>query len=197
MARPTKLTPEVEERLVYAISVGGSYKAACQYAGISYQTFLNWRKRVREGAVRQDGERCRETEEGNERFVELFDHINKAEGDAAIVWLVRIEKAAKRDWKAAAWKLERRFPREYGRYALASSDPDEVPFQPGTQQEIPPEENKMEQIAKILLESGVLLPQSGTKDRSVGNDAEFAETIPDEAQADEGSDAYSGGEETA
>ena len=37
MARPTKLTPEVEERLVHAISVGATYKDACAYAGISFR----------------------------------------------------------------------------------------------------------------------------------------------------------------
>lgn len=82
MARPTKLTPEVAERLVHAISVGASYKAACRYAGISYQTFLNWRKCVRKGASRGDGSPSRETDEGNEQFVELFDHINKVEGES-------------------------------------------------------------------------------------------------------------------
>ena len=46
MARPTKLTAEVEGRLVNAISVGATYKDACAYAGISYQTFLNWKKRA-------------------------------------------------------------------------------------------------------------------------------------------------------
>ena len=112
MARPTKLTPEVEERLVRAISVGASYKDASACAGISYQTFLNWRKRAQE-IVEQTEDRDDEPEETTDRFVEFFDRIKKAQGDAAVEWLAAISKAAPRDWKAAAWILERRYPESF------------------------------------------------------------------------------------
>ena len=82
MPRPTKLTPEVEERLVRAISVGATYKDACACAGISFQTFLNWQRR----AERED----------DERFVGLLDRIRRAQGQAALVLLAQIKEAAKR-----------------------------------------------------------------------------------------------------
>jgi hypothetical protein len=32
-----------------------------------------------------------------------------------VKWLARIEQAASEHWQAAAWKLERRYPKDYGR----------------------------------------------------------------------------------
>jgi hypothetical protein len=50
MGRPTKLTPEVKDRLLSALRAGNYLEPACVYAGISYQTFLNWKERgEREG----------------------------------------------------------------------------------------------------------------------------------------------------
>ena len=43
--RPTKLTPEVQERLTSAIRAGNFYEAACGYAGIDYRTFRRWMER--------------------------------------------------------------------------------------------------------------------------------------------------------
>jgi hypothetical protein len=47
---------------------------------------------------------------------EFSDAVKKAEGQAAVGWLAKIEKAANEgEWQAAAWKLERRYPQSYGR----------------------------------------------------------------------------------
>lgn len=125
MARPTKLTSEVEERLVHAISVGATFKDACPYAGISYQTFLNWRKRAQK-ALEQAEEGDEEPEEMTDRFVEFFDRIKKAQGEAAVGLLTTINKAAHRDWKAAAWMLERRYPESYNLRRLKPDRIEEV-----------------------------------------------------------------------
>jgi hypothetical protein len=131
MARPTKLTPEVEERLVHAISEGATYKDACACAGISFQTFLNWKKRAQR-AVEQVGERDGEPEETADQFVEFFDHVKRAKGEAAVGWLAMIGKAARRDWKAAAWMLERRYPESYDRNRLRPERLDEAAPTPET-----------------------------------------------------------------
>lgn len=101
MARPTKLDAATTEKLVQAIRVGATYQLACKYAGITYQTFLNWMKR---GEDQQSG-----------AWRDFYDAMTHAEGQAAITWLAVIEKAAAKDYRAAAWKLERRYPHEYGR----------------------------------------------------------------------------------
>ncbi len=65
-----------------------------KYAGISFQTFNEWRKAKHE----------------------FSDQIESAEGSAAVGWLAKIEKAANDgNWTAAAWKAERRYPQYFGR----------------------------------------------------------------------------------
>jgi len=42
MARPTKLTPAVQKKIVDAIKAGNYMETAAAYAGISKQTLYNW-----------------------------------------------------------------------------------------------------------------------------------------------------------
>jgi hypothetical protein len=94
MGRTSKCTPERQEKLCHAIELGATYVHACNFAGISYETFRRW---MRESPA-------------------FHDAIKEAEGKATVGWLARIEKAASEgNWTAAAWKLERRYPNDYGR----------------------------------------------------------------------------------
>ena len=102
MARPSKLDPERVDRLVQAIRLGATYELACKYAGISFQTFLNWQYK---GAAQASG-----------MYREFADRIAESEGQAVVKWLAVIEKASTGgDWRAAMAKLERRYPEQYGR----------------------------------------------------------------------------------
>lgn len=101
MARPTKLTSDVQKRIVAAIKRGATYKLAAQYGGITYKTFNEW---IKQGEDELEGEFC-----------EFCNAIKKAEGEAAFKWLGVIEAAGKESWQAMAWKLERRYPEDYGR----------------------------------------------------------------------------------
>ena len=97
MARPTKYTPETAKKIIDAVRLGATYELACNYANISLDTLSRWRK----------------------RSADFADNLREAEGMGAIGWLAKIEKAAQDgDWKAAAWKLERRYPDVYGRQVL-------------------------------------------------------------------------------
>jgi hypothetical protein len=93
MARPTKYGEQTVTRLEAALRVGATYAAACGYAGISEDTLANWRRNKSD----------------------FSERLARAEGEATVRWLLLIEQAAATDWRAAAWKLERRYPREYGR----------------------------------------------------------------------------------
>jgi transposase len=94
--RRTKLNEQIKSRFLQAINIGATYEDACQYAGVSFQTLMNWQKR-------------REPE-----FVEFFESVELAEGVASITWLAILEKHASIDPKWAAWKLERRHPDRWG-----------------------------------------------------------------------------------
>lgn len=94
MAPRTKYTPETVKRITDAIKLGATYKLASAYGGITFQTFNTWR-------------------DTKPAFAQA---LQDAEGEAAVKWLAKIEAAASDgNWQAAAWKLERRYPQDYGR----------------------------------------------------------------------------------
>ena len=94
MPRRSKLTPEVQQRICDAVVIGATYEHAAAYGGITYETLNEWRKMKSE----------------------FSEALKAAEARAVVGWLAKIEKAASDGtWQAAAWKLERRYPTEYGR----------------------------------------------------------------------------------
>jgi transposase len=94
------------DKLVQALLVGATYDLAARFAGISHDTFLRWRKQA-------------ETAKPGTPLAALRDRLSEVEGQAAIGWLAKIEMAATAgNWQAAAWKLERRYPEQYGREAV-------------------------------------------------------------------------------
>jgi hypothetical protein len=106
MARRSKYTPEVVQRVVQAIELGATYELACGYAGISHETFAQWRRSK----------------------PEFLEAVKEAEGRAAVKWLAKIEQAASDGtWQAAAWKLERRHPHDYGRTITEHQGNDDAP----------------------------------------------------------------------
>lgn len=104
--RPIKLTDEVKIKVLNCLKKGATYELACHYAGIAYSTFRNW-------VIR--GSKTQEQEE-NDIFSDFFIEVKKAEGEAALKWLVQIDLAIENGhWQAAAWKLERRYPKDYAK----------------------------------------------------------------------------------
>ena len=101
MARPRKDTDARLTKLCQAIELGGTYELACKYAGIGASTLRKWR--AKPGPARD----------------RLEARLAEAEGRAVVRWLGQIEQAAlEGNWQAAAWKLERRYPEQYGRQIL-------------------------------------------------------------------------------
>ncbi len=45
--RPTKLTPETQDKIVTALRAGNYFDASCQYAGITERTGYNWLEKGR------------------------------------------------------------------------------------------------------------------------------------------------------
>jgi hypothetical protein len=100
--KPIPIEPYID-KLEQAILIGATYEMAAMYAGISDKTFERWRRQA-------------ETARPGSPLAVLRDRLRQAAGRAAIGWLAKIEKAATDgDWRAAAWKLERRWPDAYGR----------------------------------------------------------------------------------
>jgi hypothetical protein len=117
--RPAKLTKDVIDQVVEILRFGGYAETAVAAAGISKRTFQRWLERG-------DPEGTKKADEPYRRFREAIDQA-MAEGEAANVQLIR--QAARSDWKAAAWLLERRQPDKWagprGRGMNSSIHPDD------------------------------------------------------------------------
>lgn len=100
MGRKTKLTPETHQRIVSYVRAGNFRVTAAAAAGISPVTLRDW---LRRGA------------RGEEPFVQFREDVDAAEAQAEARDVALISRAAEHDWKAAAWRLERKVGRRWGR----------------------------------------------------------------------------------
>lgn len=100
MAPPFKLTPDLHARIVSYVRAGNFRSTAAAAAGISPVTLRDW---LRRGA------------RGEQPFQQFREDVDQAEAQAEARDAALISKAAEHDWKAAAWRLERRAHRRWGR----------------------------------------------------------------------------------
>jgi transposase-like protein len=124
LGRPTKLTPEVQESLVQMVRAGNYAETAAAYAGVDKTTLYDWLKRGR-------ADRLADTESPHADFSHA---VEKALAHAEITDVLHIGAAAadKAHWPAAAWRLERRDPKKWGRrdkLALTGGDEDDAPLE--------------------------------------------------------------------
>ena len=116
MARPTKLTPEVEERVVRAIRAGNYPEVAAAHAGIHPATYYRWMER---GALAGNAAE-------DEPFRRFRSEVERALADAEAAAVALIGKAARDgDSRAATWLLERRFSERWGS-TRAPAQPDKT-----------------------------------------------------------------------
>ncbi|OWK34795.1 hypothetical protein [Fimbriiglobus ruber] len=99
--RPTKLTPLARKIILTALEGGGTRKTAAEMAKVSLRTLQLW---LRLG-LQPDAEA---------EYREFRTDVLRAEAEAILSCVDLIRKAAKKDWRAAAWWLERHCP-EYAR----------------------------------------------------------------------------------
>ncbi len=93
MGRPTKRTPEVEAKIIEAIRGGNYIETAVRYAGVSLSAFYEWQA----------------------EFVDFAEAIKRARAEAETRNVTIIQQAARTQWQAGAWWLERSFPDRFGR----------------------------------------------------------------------------------
>ena len=116
IGQPLKLIkPGVKDKLLTALARGATYTIACGYAGISLTTF---RKYLKKGEALIDMFEEQIEQHEDKAFFEFYCDVKRVEYYAAIKWLDKIDKAADFHWQAAAWKLERRYPAEYGKVSI-------------------------------------------------------------------------------
>ena len=101
--RPSLFNEERAEKILKALKQGMPYKQAAAYGGVSYDTLNRWRRKGEDG--------------DSEELSQFCNAMREAEGEAVFKLVEDIKRNAskKNDWKAAAWILERRHPKEWGR----------------------------------------------------------------------------------
>ena len=124
--RTTRLTPEVHAKVEEALRAGAYQRDAAAFAGISVRTFYAWLARGREAVeALERGDPV----EGVDRDLAAFLHMVEGTRSRVLVELVGIvQDAARRDWRAAAWFLERSYPEHYGKREPGkpgTADPDD------------------------------------------------------------------------
>lgn len=99
MPTPSKLTAELTRQICGYVNGGVPLPTACGACGISWNTVATWLKKGRNG------------EKPYDEFVAAVERA-KHQWEAAAA--IRVTKAADKDWKAAAWLLERRRHETWG-----------------------------------------------------------------------------------
>jgi hypothetical protein len=103
MARPTKLTKEVTDKICLAIRAGNYAKVAAAMAGVGETTYYRWLELSEESNAKKE-------------YREFRESIERAEAEAEVAAIARIRQAADNgDWKAAGWYLERKHGERWGR----------------------------------------------------------------------------------
>ena len=112
MGRPSKFD-NTKDKILANIRLGMRYTDAALAAGISYNTFNEWRKK---GDKAKSGK--------YHEFCESL-YLSEAEGERQLI--ARIQKAAQGGtWQAAAWILERRHREKWGRQLDLTSKGDAI-----------------------------------------------------------------------
>ena len=102
MARPCKLTPEIQQRIGNNIALGLTYRLAAESAGVTYKTLNEWNQK---GKTDKSG-----------KYFDFYLYIQKQNADAAKALLERLNESAKGgNCQVCMWILEQRFPEEFGR----------------------------------------------------------------------------------
>lgn len=113
--RPTLLDEDRLERISNALRDGASIEHASRAAGIHRATYHNWVERGRNERDRRGA--GLPADENETPFLDFLDTIEKAQAEAAVNFIGEIASHARNGtWQAAAWILERKYPREWGRF---------------------------------------------------------------------------------
>ena len=99
MARP-KLDEDTTQRIVDLVRAGNYLEVAALAAGIHKTTLHRW---LRLGRDQKRG-----------RYRKFVEVVERAQGESEARDVALIAKQAPTDWRAAAWRLERKSPRRYG-----------------------------------------------------------------------------------
>lgn len=100
MGRPSKLTPEMTKKIVAKMRDGLAGEVAAQAHGVGKSTFWQWLRFGRRGDA---------------AYVEFAKAITRARAAGEYKLVQAIVAGAAEDWRAAAFILERRYPKRWNK----------------------------------------------------------------------------------
>lgn len=140
-----KLTPEIQNKIVNLIKAGNYVSTSCQVAGISAGTYYLWLKKGMENK--------------NKAYRDFYKAVKIADAESEVYYLKYIKKAAIKNWQAAAWMLERKWPAKYGR-KIVYDTPKDIPEKMKTAEvTVEKSGNHIARVLEILIESGGVSPK--------------------------------------
>jgi hypothetical protein len=121
MARPTKLTPEIQAAIVARVEAGNYPEYAVESVGISASTYYSWMrkgKKAKSGPFLQFSKAVKKAKATEQ--IENVLHIKQAMKGGKLIERTTItkkdgttqttEKYSQGIWQAASWLLERKYP---------------------------------------------------------------------------------------
>ncbi|WP_009963175.1 hypothetical protein [Verrucomicrobium spinosum] len=165
--RPTLLNPTRQAALLEAIEQGMPLKHAAAVASMSYDTLNHWQKRG-------------ENESAPEEYRQFCQLLRRSQAIAMQVHLSSICDAAKRDWRAAAWMLERRYPEDFARQQqFEHSVSDGKPWMPAPdlQHEVLIRMQKQRGIVEVFKKLGGIIQEKRIQREEAANAEREAATL--------------------
>lgn len=111
--RPTVMDAVTQKAILDMIRTGAPKKVACLAAGIAESTLYRWLQKAKDGE--------------HPEFIGFFEALEQARVEGVTERFQIIQKAAGRDWRAAAWLLSREYPEEFSVRMRFELEPDPVP----------------------------------------------------------------------
>jgi hypothetical protein len=165
MARPRKINERVIDEIAKLVRAGNYLEVAAQYAGIDVVTLYDWMKRGAWEKERREKPYTRPRQD-EEVFVQFSNTIKEALAEAELRDVNTITAAANDgQWTAAAWRLERKFPKRWGRKAIEVTGADGGPIQHEVEHKT--EESREDQFERLFAaidqyRADVDVPDGGT-----------------------------------
>ncbi len=103
--RSSKLTPILQSEMIELIKAGNYVEVACDMVGLYNSTYNEWMRKA-ESSTRAN------------KYTHFSDTLKKAQAFSEARDVALIARAGEKHWRAAAWRLERRYPERWGRQKL-------------------------------------------------------------------------------
>jgi len=136
MGRPSAYTARLGREICGQVEAGLTVRVAARAAGIARSTLYSWLELGRQG---------------REPYAAFAARLERAKGLCEARAAQQVYAAGAKDWRAAAWMLERRWPK---RYALRQTVRVERPVSTLSDEELEAELARLGYVRRELVEDG-------------------------------------------